>query len=128
MFVKPITETNIWKGEVISVALAVQNLFWGIVAVFAGELADRFGNVKVIVAGPILCALCMLLMSGVNNPWMLNTSVGLIVGAGVAGTSFGIVLPAVAELLVKSGDSGHWNSVPRAALSASSCWCLLLRF
>ena len=88
--VKPITETNIWKGEVISVALAVQNLFWGIVAVFAGGLADRFGNVKVIVAGPIPCALCMLLMSGVNNPWMLNTSVGLIVVAGVAGTSFGI--------------------------------------
>jgi hypothetical protein len=32
-------------------ALSIQNLFWGIVAVFAGGLADRFGNVKVVAAG-----------------------------------------------------------------------------
>ena len=97
LFVKPITEANGWGREVISVALAVQNLFWGIVAVFAGGLADRFGNVKVIVGGTILYALGMLLMSGVENPWMLNASAGLLVGAGVAGTSFGIVLPAMAR-------------------------------
>ena len=97
LFVKPITEANDWGREVISVALAVQNLFWGIVAVFAGGLADRFGNVKVIVAGTILYALGMRLMSGVDNPWMLNASTGLLVGAGVAGTSFGIVLPAMAR-------------------------------
>ncbi len=46
LFVKPITEVNGWGREVISVALAIQNLFWGIVAVFAGGLADRFGNSK----------------------------------------------------------------------------------
>ena len=97
LFVKPITEANGWGREVISTALAVQNLFWGIVAVFAGGLADRFGNQKVIVAGTILYALGMVLMSGVDNPWMLNASAGLLVGAGVAGTSFGIVLPAMAR-------------------------------
>ena len=97
LFVKPITETNGWGREVISVALAVQNLFWGIVSVFAGGLADRFGNVRVIVVGTICYALGMLLMAGVDNPWMLNASTGLLVGAGVAGTSFGIVLPAMAR-------------------------------
>ena len=97
LFVKPITEANGWGREVISVALAVQNLCWGIVAVFAGGIADRFGNVKVIVVGTICYALGMLLMSGVDNPWMLNASTGLLVGAGVAGTSFGIVLPAMAR-------------------------------
>jgi len=66
------------------VALAVQNLCWGIIAVFAGGLADRFGNAKAIVAGTILYALGMLLMSGVDTPWMLNVSTGLLVGAGVA--------------------------------------------
>jgi len=97
LFVKPITAANGWGREVISVALALQNLFWGIVAVFAGGMADRFGNVKVIVAGTILYALGIMLMSGVDNPWMLNVSTGLLVGAGVAGTSFGIVLPAMAR-------------------------------
>jgi MFS family permease len=97
LFVKPITEANGWGREIISMALAVQNLFWGIVAVFAGGLADRFGNLKVIIAGTILYALGMVLMSGVDNPWTLNASAGLLVGAGVAGTSFGIVLPAMAR-------------------------------
>ena len=51
LFVKPITEANSWGREVISIALAIQNLCWGIFAVFAGGLADRFGNLKVVVAG-----------------------------------------------------------------------------
>lgn len=97
MLVKPISEATGWGREVISVALAVQNLFWGIVTVFAGGMADRFGNVKVIVVGTILYDLGMLLMSGVENPWMLNASTGLLIGAGVAGTSFGIILPAMAR-------------------------------
>jgi predicted MFS family arabinose efflux permease len=97
LFVKPISDANGWGREVISAALAVQNLFWGIAAVFAGGLADRFGNVRVIVAGTILYALGMLLMSLVDNPLMLTVSTGLLIGAGVAGTSFGIILPAMAR-------------------------------
>jgi len=97
LFVKPITEANGWGREVISIALAVQNLFWGIIAFFAGGLADRFGNVKVVIAGTLIYALGMVLTAGVDSPWMLNTSTGILVGAGIAGTSFGIVLPAMAR-------------------------------
>ena len=126
LFVKPITEANGWGREVISMALAVQNLFWGFVAVFAGGLADRFGNLRVIVAGTILYALGMVLMSGVDNPWMLNASAGLLVGAGVAGTSFGIVLPAMARAVgeerrqwalglgTAAGSLGQFAVVPAA--------------
>ncbi len=78
-------------------ALAIQNLFWGIVAVFAGGLADRYGNVKVIFAGTILYSLGMVIMAGVDSVWILHSSAGLLVGAGIAGTSFGIVLPAMAR-------------------------------
>ena len=126
LFVKPITEANGWGREVISMALAVQNLVWGIVAVFAGGLADRFGNLKVIVAGTILYALGMVLMSGVDNPWMLNVSAGLLVGAGVAGTYFGFVLPALASAVgdeqrqwalglgTAAGSLGQFAIVPAA--------------
>jgi MFS family permease len=97
LFVKPISDANGWGREIISMALAIQNLFWGIVAFFAGGLADRFGNVKVVIAGTLIYALGMVLASGVDNPWMLNTSIGILVGAGIGGTSFGIVLPAMAR-------------------------------
>ncbi len=102
LFVKPITEANGWGREVVSVALAIQNLFWGIVAVFAGGLADRFGNVKVVVAGTLLYALGMVMMAGVDNQWILHSSAGILVGAGIAGTSFGIVLPAMARAVGES--------------------------
>jgi predicted MFS family arabinose efflux permease len=126
LFVKPITEANGWGREIISMALAVQNLFWGIVAVFAGGIADRFGNAIVIVFGTILYALGMLLMSGVDSPLMLNASAGLMVGAGVAGTSFGIVLPAMARAVgeerrqwalglgTAAGSLGQFAVVPAA--------------
>ncbi len=55
--IRPVCQTDYGSKrlgrEVIATALAVQNLCWGIVAVFAGGMADRFGNVKVIVAGTI---------------------------------------------------------------------------
>ena len=97
LFVVPITEANNWGREVISMALAIQNLSWGIVAVFAGGLADRFGNVKVVIGGTVLYALGMMVMAGVDSQWVLHSSAGLLVGAGIAGTSFGIVLPAMAR-------------------------------
>lgn len=106
LFVKPITEANGWGREVISIALAIQNLFWGIFAVFAGGLADRFGNLKVVVTGTVVYALGMALMSTVDSPWMLHTSVGILVGAGVAGTSFGIILPAMARAVGE--DRRQW--------------------
>ncbi len=106
LFVRPITDANGWGREIISTALALQNLFWGIVAVFAGALADRFGNVRVIVVGTILYALGMGLMSGIDSPWKLHTAAGILVGAGIAGTSFGIVLPAMARAVGE--DRRQW--------------------
>ncbi len=126
LFVKPITDANGWGRETIALALAIQNLFWGIVAVFAGALADRFGNVRVIVAGAVFYALGMGLMSGIDSPWMLHASAGILVGAGIAGTSFGIVLPAMARAVgperrqwalglgTAAGSIGQFAVVPAA--------------
>lgn len=102
LFIKPLTEANGWGREAISMALAIQNLFWGIVAVFAGGLADRYGNVRVLVAGTLLYSGGLALMAGVENIWVLHSSAGLLVGAGIAGTSFGIVLPAMARAVGES--------------------------
>lgn len=106
LLVKPISEANSWGRDVIGFSMAIQNLVWGVVAVFAGGLADRFGNVRVIISGAAIYALGMGLMPHVTAPWMLHSTAGMMVGAGVAGTSFGIVLPALARAV--SEDRRQW--------------------
>jgi len=95
LFITDITEPNGWGRQTISIALAIQNLTWGVVAVFAGGLADRFGSTKIIISAAVLYGLGMWFTASVESIWLLNASTGVLVGAGVAGTAFGIVLPAM---------------------------------
>ncbi|BFM08474.1 MFS transporter [Halioxenophilus aromaticivorans] len=97
LFVEPITTANQWGRDTLSLALAIQNLVWGLLAVFAGGLADRFGGVKVIIGGALLYAAGLWLTAGVNSVLMLQVGAGFLVGAGIAGTAFGIVLPLMAK-------------------------------
>ncbi len=97
LFVKPISEFHGWGRDVISTALAIQNLAWGVIAVFAGGLADKFGNVKVIIGAALFYAAGLFLTTQSDSPLLLNTSAGMLVGAGIAGTSFGLILPALAR-------------------------------
>ncbi len=97
LFVQPLSQANEWGRDIIALALAIQNLAWGVIAAFAGGLADRFGNLPVIVGGTLLYAMGMWFTADVGSQFALHTSVGLLVGAGIAGTSFGVVLPAMAR-------------------------------
>ncbi|MEC8484374.1 MAG: MFS transporter, partial [Pseudomonadota bacterium] len=94
---EPISDAMGWGRDTISFALALQNLIWGVVAVFAGGLADRYGNAKVIIAGAILYGGGMMLITVSDSPLLLNATMGLLIGSGIAGTAFGIVLPAMAR-------------------------------
>lgn len=97
LFMQPMSEANGWGRDVLSLALAVQNLAWGIIAVFAGGVADRYGNTVVLLAGAACYGLGMWGMAhSVTEAGIVSTA-GLLVGAGIAGTSFGIVLPAFAR-------------------------------
>jgi len=124
LFVKPMSEFHQWGRDIIATALAIQNLSWGIVAVFAGGLADRFGNLKVILTAVVLYAIGVLWMAYAPQAWALNVSAGILVGAGVAGTSFGIVIPAlmravpedrrqwVAGVATAAGSMGQFILIP----------------
>lgn len=132
LFMKPLSDAHDWGRQVMSMALAIQNLTWGVVAVIAGGLADRFGNVKVIVGGTLFYGAGMALMSWSGSPWQLNSTAGFLVGAGVAGTSFGIVLPAMARAVPEhrrqwalgvgtaAGSMGQFVVVPVAQLLIAS--------
>lgn len=106
LFVKPISEFHGWGRDVIATALAIQNLSWGVVAVFAGGLADRFGNLKVILGAVVLYAIGLFWMAYAPQAWELNFSAGVLVGAGVAGTSFGIIIPALMRAVPE--DRRQW--------------------
>lgn len=97
LFMQPMTEARGWGRDVLSMALAIQNLCWGLFAVIAGGLADRYGNIRVLLTAVALYAAGMWTMAFSVNEWQIMSSTGILVGAGIAGTSFGIVLPALAR-------------------------------
>ena len=97
LFMVPMSEAREWGRDVFGLALAIQNLSWGVCAILAGALADKFGNLRVLLGGVALYAIGMVGMSISSTETQIVSTAGLLVGAGVAGTSFGIVLPSIAR-------------------------------
>ncbi|MFC3852195.1 MFS transporter [Salinispirillum marinum] len=97
LFLQPISDARGWGRDVLAFALAVQNLAWGIMAVFAGGLADRFGNLRVLLGGVVCYAAGMWGMAHAMTEITMVATAGVLIGAGIAGTAFGIVLPALAR-------------------------------
>lgn len=95
LFMQPLSSAHGWGRDVFSMALAIQNLAWGVMAVIAGGLADRYGNLKVLLAGVACYAAGMAGMAYAASSGAIIATAGLLVGAGIAGTAFGIVLPAL---------------------------------
>jgi MFS family permease len=98
-FLTPMSQENHWGRDVFSAALALQNLLWGAGQPFAGAVADRYGALRVISGGAVLYAFGLLLMAYSHSPGMLDLSAGVLVGFGLAGCSFTIVLAAFGKLL-----------------------------
>ena len=57
LWLLPISQEHGWDREVFSFAIALQNLIWGVVGIFAGMLADRYGAFKIMVVGALCYAL-----------------------------------------------------------------------
>ncbi len=113
-FLTPMSQENGWGRDVFSLALAVQNLLWGAAQPFAGAFADRYGALRVISAGGILYGLGLLLMANSHSPAMLELSAGALIGFGLAGCSFNIVLAAFGKLLPE-----QWRSLAFGAGTAA---------
>ena len=88
-----------WGRDVFGLALALQNLLWGLGQPLAGAIADRFGTFRVMVAGALLYAGGLLTMRYASTPLSLNLGAGVLVGFGLSGCSFNLVLSAFSKLL-----------------------------
>ena len=94
----PVMGTDMgWGRDVFSLAFAIQNLVWGVAAIFMGMLADRYGSGRTIALGGLLYALGLIGMRFATDEFSLYMSAGVLVGLGQAGTTFPVLLPVVAR-------------------------------
>jgi MFS family permease len=98
-FLAPLSLDRGWGREAFSVAIAIQNLLWGAAQPFAGAIADRFGPVRVLSLGAVLYAAGLAWMSQATSLTGLNMSAGVLIGFGLAGCSFPMVIGALGKLV-----------------------------
>jgi MFS family permease len=98
-FVQPMSREFGWGRDVFGLALAVQNLLWGLGQPIAGAVADRFGVMRVMWVGAALYAAGLFLMSHGTTPLSLDMGAGVLIGFGLSGCSFNLVLSAFSKLL-----------------------------
>jgi MFS family permease len=104
-FLNPLSLAGNWGRDVFSLALAFQNLLWGIGQPFAGTMADRFGAARVLTIGALLYAAGLVLMAYAATPALLHLSAGVLIGFGLSGCSFSLVIGALGKLLPQSWHS-----------------------
>ena len=99
LFLEPMTIANGWSRETFGLAMALQNLLWGIGLPFAGALADKNGAIKVIVAGAIMYCAGILGMAHSESGFALQLTGGILTGLGVAFTAFTLAMAVMARVV-----------------------------
>jgi MFS family permease len=99
LFTAPVSEAHQWPREVYSLALALQNLLWGAATPIAGAFADRYGSGRVLIGGGIAYFIGTLIMAFTDVPVVFHLGAGILVGIGIAFSSFGIVMAALGRIV-----------------------------
>ncbi|MCQ4346186.1 MFS transporter [Pseudomonas stutzeri] len=97
LFLPPMSAEFGWGREVFAFAIALQNLIWGLIQPFTGAFADRFGVRRTVLIGGVLYVAGLALMAFSDSPASLSLSAGLLIGLGLSGTSFSVLLGAVGQ-------------------------------
>ena len=113
-FLTPMSAANGWGREVFALSVAIQTLLYGAAQPFSGAIADRFGTVRVIIAGTLLYAAGIFMMAHASTPETLFLSSGVLIGFGLSGCSFNLVISSFGKLLPES-----WRSLAFGAGTAS---------
>jgi MFS family permease len=113
-FMQPMSREFSWGRDVFGLALAIQNLLWGLGQPISGAIADRFGTLRVISAGALLYAAGLITMRYASTPLSLDLSAGVLIGLGLSGCSFNLVLSAFGKLMPP-----QWRGVALGAGTAA---------
>jgi len=106
LWLQPVTQTQGWTRETFALAMAIQNLTWGLAGIFAGMLADKFGAFKVIIAGAVLYALGLIGMANAPTPLLFALSCGVLIGIAQAGTTYAVIYGVIGRNV--SLDKRSW--------------------
>ena len=98
----PMTLDNAWGRDVFALSVAMQTLIYGMAQPFSGALADKFGTVRVIIIGALLYASGVFMMSRATTPGELYLTSGVLIGLGLTGCSFSLIIPSFGKLLPES--------------------------
>lgn len=96
-FQLPMLEARGWDRTTFGLAMAIQNLAWGLGQPFFGAISDKFGTWRVLAFSGICYALGLYLMSIAESALMLHFAGGVLVGLGIASGSFTIIMAAFAR-------------------------------
>jgi len=99
LFLWPMSSDLGWSREVFALAIATQNLVWGLTQPFAGRLADRYGAGWIVFGGALLYAIGLYMMSQSLTELALFISAGVVIGIGLSGTTFPVVFGVISRAL-----------------------------
>jgi len=99
LFTDPLSDVRGWDRETFAFAIAIQNLLWGIGQPFAGAIADRYGSGRVLAGGGLLYVAGGVLMASSTTGAALTLSGGVLLGLGLSGASFLVVIAAFSRLV-----------------------------
>lgn len=97
LYLPPMTMDLGWSRETFAIALALQNLVYGMATPFAGMIADKYGADRALLGGNLLYVLGLVLMAYSETGWEFSLSAGLLVGVGLSCSGWAIVFGVVAR-------------------------------
>jgi MFS family permease len=116
VFQIPIAEEFNWPRAEFSLAIAIQNLAWGIGQPIFGAIAEKLGDRRAIILGALIYAAGLVLSSFAVSP-QAHQLFEVLVGFGIAGTGFGVILAVVGRA---SSDENRSMSLAIATAAGSA--------
>ena len=99
LFLEPMTLAKGWDRETFGLAMAIQNLLWGIGVPVAGMIADKFGPSRVLAVGAVVYTIGVWGMATADTSFELYLFGGVLTGLGVAFTAFSLAMAAMAKVV-----------------------------
>ena len=135
LWLQPITMERGWSREAFALAIAIQNLGWGLAAPVAGVFADRFGAFRVLLVGSLFYAAGLAGMASATSSLGFALSAGVLIGVAQAGTTYAVIYGVIGRNVAPekrsramgigaaAGSFGQFLMVPvENALIASFGW------
>jgi MFS family permease len=135
LWLQPVTMERGWSREAFALALAIQNLGWGLAAPLAGVMADRFGAFRVLLVGSLFYAAGLAGMATATSSLGFALSAGVMIGVAQAGTTYAVIYGVIGRNVAPekrsramgigaaAGSFGQFLMVPlENALIASFGW------